>query len=131
MAPTDAATAAPSATRVRQVIAPLTTAFSFPEECSMGFYRDSTTVGDSLYQSCSAYTTEQMCESSKKPSCYPKITADSDLKGGGYFFSPGLACPSSWVTAFTVTSGPGGKLASAVDMETLLPSETVAVCCPS
>lgn len=79
------------------------------------------------------YNFEGGCPSQTPPMCLPHVTNYQDIAGPGYFYSPGLACPSGWSTAATVTSGQGGGSAmfNGVMMDTFLPGETAAICCPA
>ncbi|KND94643.1 hypothetical protein TOPH_00755 [Tolypocladium ophioglossoides CBS 100239] len=108
--PAPRTSASTTATRLRQVIAPLTTTFHATPLCS-----DCTFVGaatdpaaETYSEMCAMYYVEGGCPSQTPPMCLPHVTNYQDIVGPGYFYSPGLACPSGWWTAATVTSGQGG-----------------------
>ncbi|KAB5533454.1 hypothetical protein GE09DRAFT_361557 [Coniochaeta sp. 2T2.1] len=105
----------------RVVIGPLTTTFTPPPECSMCV--EDASMKYSYSNDCVAYFRD--C-TSKRLACLP-VNGDQDIIPRG-FYSPGLQCPSGWITAMVVDRGHA-------DMEvfysTLLPDETAALCCPS
>ncbi|POR32478.1 Uncharacterized protein TPAR_07320 [Tolypocladium paradoxum] len=132
--PASRTSASTTATRLRQVIAPLTTTFHVPPLCSACTFVGAATdpAAKTYSEICAMYNVEGGCPSQTPLMCFPHVTEYQDIAGPGYFYSPGIACPSGWWTAATVTSGQGGGSAmfSGVMMDTFLPGETAAICCP-
>lgn len=132
---TDAASNSPSTARYN--IGPLTTTYTPPSECQRCTLATDQIGTGQFYSICEAYISELPCHSQKwtLSPCLPQVTNISSQIFGelAAFYSPGLACPSGWETAATVTSGAQGAnygLVNGIGIETLLPNETAAVCCP-
>ncbi|PWI68513.1 hypothetical protein PCL_01602 [Purpureocillium lilacinum] len=136
--PAPLTTAPPSTTRVRQIVAPLTTVY-FPNwmcsVCSFEGTDNKPNYFTEYVENCTMFRAERLCRSVEPVQCFPHVTSLSDIAGTGYFYSPGLHCPDSWKTVATVTAGQAGNASSTrisgVWMDTLLPGETAAVCCPA
>ncbi|PNY29264.1 Uncharacterized protein TCAP_00824 [Tolypocladium capitatum] len=126
--------ASTTATRLRQLIAPLTTTYHAPPVCSSCTFVGAATdpAAETYSEICAMYNTVGGCRGQSPPMCLPHVTNYQDIAGPGYFYSPGLACPSGWWTAATVTSGQGSGrvMFNGVIMDTFLPGETAAICCP-
>jgi hypothetical protein len=132
----------------RNVLGPLTTTFTPPPACSSCFLDDAQSGADSRLDYyiwlCDAYRTAPVCgrPGSSLQECVPSVTSGldpasllaSELAGAltttAGFYSPGLVCPDNWVTATSVawTSDLDSAFGS---LQTLLASETAAICCPS
>ncbi|KAB5513173.1 hypothetical protein GE09DRAFT_636398 [Coniochaeta sp. 2T2.1] len=104
----------------RVVIGPLTTTFTPPPECSRCFVYSQ--LDPIFLIDCVAYFRD--CTS--RQACLPVI-GDQDVIPPG-FYSPGIQCPSGWITALVIDRGHSNM---EVFYSTLLPDETAALCCPS
>ncbi|KND86374.1 hypothetical protein TOPH_09001 [Tolypocladium ophioglossoides CBS 100239] len=139
MAASRTAAAPTTTTRVRQLVGPLTTVYRPSLQCSdctfsgTGSFPPNDGPNTAYTEDCYMFHAESACPSQEPPKCFPHVSEYSDIANPGWFYSPGLHCPEGWRTAATFTSGQGGgsMLFSGVMMDSLLPEETVAICCPS
>ncbi|KAB5533499.1 hypothetical protein GE09DRAFT_362534 [Coniochaeta sp. 2T2.1] len=102
----------------RSVLGPLTTIFTPLANCASCY----ASLGDPL---CTAFFSN--CRSQQ--GCLPSIGSATSVGYG--FYSPGLYCPHEWTVALyydQVPEPPAPKLSSL--MQTLLPGENGALCCP-
>lgn len=133
MAPKPTPTVLLSPRQVRKLIAPLTTLFHPPSQCNQYTFIGAATDPAAVQYSeiCAVFNFEGACPSQTPPACLPHVTNYSDVAGPGFFYSPGLICPSGWSTAASVAQGKETTgLVSGVDVGTLLAGETAVVCCP-
>lgn len=96
---------------------PLTTVFEPPSYCTQSYLSNCQTdaVSGTLPCYVSLYP-EGVCDSSGQ-SCYPAVPG---ALANTYLYSPGLACPTGWTTAWQEVRTPSGE-----------DEETTAHCCPS
>lgn len=96
---------------------PLTTVFEPPSYCTQSYLSNCQTdaVSGTLPCYVSLYP-EGVCDSNGQ-SCYPAVPGALD---NTYLYSPGLACPTGWTTAWQEVRTPSGE-----------DEETTAHCCPS
>lgn len=109
----------------RNILGPLTTVFTAPQECTLAGIISSRT---SAYrgQDC---IVDHLVDAS---SCWPQATAAAPLKSpplnGWGFYSPGISCPAGYTSACSATQG------SSTGWEMQFPMderETAVGCCPT
>lgn len=109
----------------RNILGPLTTVFTAPQECDFAGIISSQT---SAYrgQGC---TVDHLVDAS---TCWPQATAAAPLKSpplnGWGFYSPGISCPAGYTSACSATQGSstGWEMQFAMDAR-----ETAVGCCPT
>ncbi|UNI20821.1 hypothetical protein JDV02_006873 [Purpureocillium takamizusanense] len=131
----------PSATTTapRNIIGPLTSVYvpnlncnscTFTGTGSQPLNNDAT----AYWENCGVYFQDTLCRGRTPLPCMPHVTAYSDIAGASFFYSPGLHCPRSWRTVAMVSAAdrkPDTTFLSRISLDTLLPDETVAICCYS
>lgn len=112
--------------QTRNILGPLTTVFTAPEECTFAGI-----VGDALTLAYRAQTCagERLEDAS---ACWPQATAAAPLNSPPYngwgFYSPGISCPAGHTSACFATQGShtGWDMQFAMDA-----GETAVGCCPT
>ncbi|KAK2596058.1 hypothetical protein N8I77_013566 [Diaporthe amygdali] len=112
--------------RARNVLGPLTTAFTAPQDCDFAAI-----LGDSLTLAYRAQTCvgERLEDVS---TCWPQVTAAAPLNSppfnGWGFYSPGISCPAGYTSACFATQGSrtGWDMQFPMDV-----GETAVGCCPT
>ncbi|KAI1872815.1 uncharacterized protein JN550_003689 [Neoarthrinium moseri] len=119
-------TGASSSTHTRSNLGPLTTTFVAPSYCN------NIIAGDALsgygWQAQSCRGTVVRDDTSCWPTTTPGAPASSTILAGWGFYSPGIVCPSNYVTACSKSIGQDGGF----DFQFgLISSETAIGCCPT
>lgn len=137
-----------SSSRTSLSAGPLTTLFTPPADCPLqaaitSLTRDSAQFRPAVlgFMPGSAWASGFLEQSAIPNTCYPEGTPARQVTG---FFSPGVYCPFGWTTALTFISSqvrfnsyqtftPSGVAVANKLTEyfrSLLPSETMVLCCP-
>lgn len=136
---TTATTTTAMTATTRKNAGPLTTAFRAPSRCfdrtlDMGVFNTLDQGGYEYAQDLSMFVTDAGTARSLCPSAavVPCLPGHGRHRGRGIFFSPGLACPSSWqtVASASAANASGDYLyVNGIVASTLLPGESAYVCC--
>jgi hypothetical protein len=109
----------------RNILGPLTTVFTAPQECDVAAlisYQTSAYRG----QSC---TVDFLADAS---TCWPQVTAAAPLQSpplnGWGFYSPGISCPAGYTSACSATQGSSTGWVMQFPMDE---GETAVGCCPT
>ncbi|KAH8682694.1 hypothetical protein BX600DRAFT_506262 [Xylariales sp. PMI_506] len=111
-------------------LGPLTTAYKFPSSCRYVFSETSLPYNYYWAQSC---TNGGIIDD---PTCWPSTASNVEsttgaLNGWGYY-SPGLVCPSGWLTACSATATADAQISGDFSFQfSLSAQETALGCCPS
>lgn len=109
----------------RNILGPLTTVFTAPQECTLAGIINSHTAAY-RGQGC---IVDHLADAS---TCWPQATAAAPLKSpplnGWGFYSPGISCPAGYTSACSATQGSstGWEMQFAMDER-----ETAVGCCPT
>lgn len=109
----------------RNILGPLTTVFTAPQECDFAGMISSQT---SAYRGQGCFVDHLVDVST----CWPQATAAAPLKNppfnGWGFYSPGISCPAGYTSACSATKGSmtGWEMQFAMDER-----ETAVGCCPT
>ncbi len=134
---TTTATPPRTTTAPRNIIGPLTSVYVPNPNCNSCTFTGTGSKplnndATAYWEYCGVYFQETLCTGRTPLPCMPHVTAYSDIEGASFFYSPGLHCPRSWRTVAVVSAAdrkPGTTFLSRVSLDTLLPDETVAICC--
>ena len=136
-----------SSSRTAMSAGPLTTRFTAPGDCPLEAAITSFNPGNGLrpailgYMPGSAWASGFLEQSAISNTCYPSGKPAQQVTG---YFSPGLICPSGWTSALTFLSSgvwyntldpwtaSAPEVSSRVSeyFRSLLPDETMVLCCP-
>lgn len=112
--------------RARNILGPLTTAFTPPQDCDFAaILSDSLTLAYRA-QTCVGERLEDVS------TCWPQVTAAAPLNSppfnGWGFYSPGISCPAGYTSACFATQGSrtGWDMQFPMDV-----GETAVGCCPT
>lgn len=110
----------------RQLIGPLTAAYTPPQSLRFGFVQsENNDVSEATLDAPSSYVYENNCPSVR--SCLPSIPATVQRD----YYSPGLHCPVEWETATELGHGITDSVRVTDILRALSADEMVAFCYPS